>query len=132
MGHSVFSVLILPALLLAAPALAAFEGAPAAPASVGGFQGPSYGPAAVDTVAKALKAKDDTPCVLEGHIVSSGPERERYIFKDSTGQMVIELDDDLFAGRTVTPSSIIRIYGELDTRFARDAEVEVERFDILK
>lgn len=125
---------LLPALvfLLAGPAHAAFEGAPAAPASAGGFQGPSYGPSAVDTVAKALKAKDDTPCVLEGYIVSSGPERERYIFKDSTGQMVIELDDDLFTGRTVTPSNLVRLYGEVDTRFARDAEVEVDRFDILR
>lgn len=118
-------------LLLAAPAHAAFEGG-AAPASSGGFQGPAHGPAAVNTVAEALKAKDDTPCVLQGSIVASGPEHERYIFKDSTGQMVIELDGDLFVGRTVTPSNVIRIYGEVDTRFARDAEVEVDRFDIIK
>ena len=125
---------LLPAflLLLAAPAHAAFEGTPATPAPAGGFQGPSFGPSAVNTVDKALKAKDDTPCVLEGSIVASASERERYIFKDSSGQIVIELDDDLFVGRTVTPSNVIRIYGEVDTRFSRDAEVEVDRFDILK
>lgn len=118
------------ALLFAVPAHAAFEGGQPAPA--GGFKGPAHGPAAVDTVAKALKANDDSPCVLVGNIIASGPEREHYIFKDSTGQIVIELDDDLFAGRTVTPEHKVRIYGEVDTRFATDSEVEVDRFDILK
>lgn len=118
------------ALLFAVPAHAAFEGGPAAPS--GGFKGPSHGPAAVDTVAKALKAQDDSPCVLVGSIIASASEREHYIFKDSTGQIVIELDDDLFAGRTVTPADRLRIHGEVDTRFAADPEVEVDRFDILK
>jgi len=118
-------------LLLVAPASAAFEGGPAAPAQQGGFKGPGA-QTAVDTVAKALKAKDETPVVLEGRILSAGPEREEYVFQDATGKIVIELDDELFHGRTVTPGNVVRIWGEVDTKLARDSEVEVDRFDIVK
>ena len=116
--------------VLAAPAFAAFEG-PAATAQPGGFKGP--GTAAVaDTVAKALEARDESPVVLEGRIVSAAKEHEEYVFQDKTGKIVIELDDDLFHGRTVTPENTIRIWGEVDTKFGRDSEVEVDRFEIVK
>ena len=55
-------------LALAFPAMAAqggFQGPGQAP---GGFQGPTSGVQA-DTVAKALKAWDDAPVMLTGHIV---------------------------------------------------------------
>ena len=120
------------ALLLATPAVAAFEAGPAAaPAQAGGFKGPGA-KAAVDTVAKALKAADESPVMLEGRILSAGPEHEEYVFQDKTGKIVIEIDDDLFHGRTVTPENVIRIWGEVDTKLARDSEVEVDRFDIVK
>jgi len=116
-------------LLLSAPALAAFEGGPKAPD--GGFKGPAV-KAEVDTVAKALKARDESPCVLEGRILSAGPEHEEYVFQDATGKLIIELDDELFQGRTVTPENVIRIWGEVDTKFGRDSEVEVDRFEIVE
>ena len=123
---------IVPALtlLLSAPALAAGEGGPA-PAQPGGFSGPGAQPA-VDSVAKALKAKDEAPVVLEGCIVSAGPEREEYVFQDATGKIVIEIDDELFHGRTVTPENVVRIWGEVDAKLARDSEVEVDRFEIIQ
>ena len=118
-------------LVLATPAFAAFESGSAAPAQAGGFQGPGAA-ASVDTVAKALKAQDESPAVLEGRILSAAKEREEYVFQDKTGKIIIELDDDLFHGRTVTPENTIRIWGEVDTKFGRDSEVEVDRFEIVK
>ena len=117
-------------LVLAAPAFAAFEG-PAATAQPGSFKGPGA-VAAVDTVAKALEARDESPVVLEGRIVSAAKEHEEYVFQDRTGKIIIELDDELFHGRTVTPENTIRIWGEVDTKFGRDSEVEVDRFEIVK
>ena len=118
-------------LLLATPAFAAFEAGPAASAQAGGFKGPGAA-TTVDTVAKALKAKDESPVTLEGRIISAGPKHEEYVFQDNTGKIVIEIDDDLFHGRTVTPENVIRIWGEVDTKVARESEVEVDRFDIIK
>ena len=70
--------------------------------------------------------------MLEGRIVSAAKEHEEYVFQDRTGKIIIELDDELFHGRTVTPENTIRIWGEVDTKFGRDSEVEVDRFEIVK
>jgi len=113
-------------LVLSVPASAAFV----PNAQFGGFRGPSA-QINVDTVAKALEAHDEAPCVLEGRIVSTAPKRSGYLFQDKTGQIVIELQDKLFQGRIVTPENTIRIYGEVETKHSRASEVDVERFEIL-
>ena len=118
------------ALVLAAPAFAAFEG-PAASGQPGSFKGPGA-VAVADTVAKALEARDETPVELEGRIISAAKEHEEYVFQDRTGTIIIELDDELFHGRTVTPENTIRIWGEVDTKLGRNSEVEVDRFEIVK
>jgi uncharacterized protein (TIGR00156 family) len=69
--------------------------------------------------------------VLEGRILSAAKEHEEYVFQDKTGKIIIELDDDLFQGRTVTPETVIRIWGEVDTKLGRDSEVEVDRFVLI-
>ena len=69
--------------------------------------------------------------MLEGRIISAGPKRNGYVFQDSTGSIVIDLEGKLFHGRTVTPENTVRIYGEVDTKHSRASEVDVERFEIL-
>ena len=113
-------------LILTAPASAAVVGS----SNFGGFKGPDTA-VDVDTVAKALQAKDESPVILEGNIISAGPKRDGYIFQDSTGKITIALEGRLFQGRTVTPEHTVRIYGEVDAKQSRDSEVEVERFEIL-
>lgn len=122
------SWMLLFALLFSVPAQAAYEGPSQ---KKGGFQGPSATPV-VSTVAQAQKAGDDTRCVLEGHIISQGPEHEVYQFKDETGTMAVEIDDDLFAGRTVTPQTLVRLHGEVDTKLVGDPEIDVDAFEIVK
>ena len=113
-------------LILTAPASAAIVGS----SNFGGFKGPDTA-VDVDTVAKALQAKDESPVILEGNIISAGPKRDGYVFQDSTGKITIALEGRLFQGRTVTPEHTVRIYGEVDAKQSRDSEVEVERFEIL-
>ena len=119
--------ILIPALavVLAVPAFASFESRPAS----GGFQGPSL--ASIDTVAEALKARDDSRCVLEGRIIASTNKAEHYVFQDGTGKIVVELEDDVFQGRTITPDSRIRIHGEVENHYLQDAKVEAERLEIL-
>ena len=113
-------------LILTAPASAAIVGS----SNFGGFKGPDTA-VDVDTVAKALQAKDESPVILEGNIISAGPKRDGYVFQDSTGKITIALEGRLFQGRTVTPEHTVRIYGEVDAKQSRDSEVEVERFELL-
>ncbi len=119
-------------LLLAAPGWAATggfqSGAPAAGA--GGFQGPG-GQARVTTVAQAKSARDDAPVVLTGHIVSRAEgDHERYLFRDSTGEIVVDIDDKLFMGRTVTPETTVRLFGEVDKELMERTKIDVKSFEI--
>ena len=99
---------------------------------LGGFQGPTSGVQA-DTVAKALKAWDDAPVMLTGHIVErvAGSD-DKYNFRDATGTIVVEIDHEVFAGRTVTPADRVRLSGKLDKEMMDPTKVDVKVLEILK
>ena len=111
----IFSFLLL-AMMLSVPALAAqADGTVPDPAAAPGYQGPSasyggfQGPTGGtdnNTVAKALKAWDESPVVLTGNIV--------------------------FWGKTVTPANTVRIAGEVDKEMFEATKIDVKFLEILK
>lgn len=120
-------------LALCTPALAAFEGPAAAVPTKDAVRSAAVSAASVSTVAQALNAPDDAYCVLEGNIISHAPRgHERYIFQDATGKMTVEIDDKLFAGRTVTPQDKVRLHGEIDLKKRGDRELDVDVLEVLK
>lgn len=100
----------------------------AAQAPRGGFQGPGL---SVMTVAEALKAADDTPVKLEGKIEKSLGD-EKYLLKDASGTVTIEIDDDDWRGVTVTPNDTVEIEGEVDKNMFRSTEIDVDRISVKK
>ncbi len=76
----------------------------------GGFEGPGL---ATSTVAEALKMKDDQAVVLKGHI-EKALGGDKYSFKDETGTIVVEIDEDDWRGVTVKPDNLVQISGEID------------------
>lgn len=94
----------------------------------GGFQGPDL---PVMTVAEALKVSDDTPVKLAGKIEKS-LGNEKYLFKDATGTITIEIDDDDWRGVTATPDSELIIEGEVDKDMFRDTEIDVDIVTLKK
>ncbi|MCR5259171.1 MAG: NirD/YgiW/YdeI family stress tolerance protein [Desulfovibrio sp.] len=118
-------------LLLASPAFADFQGGQG-PAQGGGFQGPGGGGSA-STVAQAKRAFDDSWVVLTGHILRrAGGDHEHYIFKDNTGEILVDIDDKYFMGRTVTPQNLVRISGEVDKEFVERTKIDVKQLEILQ
>lgn len=98
----------------------------------GGFQGPSTG-VNVDTVAKARSAWDDTPVSLTGNIISHLPgTKDKYMFRDSTGEIMVDIDWEVFAGRNVTPQNTVRIMGEVDTSRKKPTKIDVKYLEITK
>ncbi len=87
----------------------------------GGFDGPSL---KVSTVQMAKTMRDNTPVVLEGYIEKSIGD-EKYMFKDATGTIVVEIDDDKWRGITVTPKDKIEISGEVEKDWA-SVEIDVK------
>lgn len=81
----------------------------------GGFKGP--GPA-VKTVQEVMQLKDDTPVTLKGRIIERLGD-ERYTFKDATGTIVVDIDDEDWKGLEVTPEMDIIIEGEVDKKRSR-------------
>lgn len=112
---------------LAMPAMAAPGGK-----APGGFSGPVSG-AQADTVAKALTLSDDAPVVLTGNIVSQvAGSKDKFIFKDASGEVRMEIERKVFAGQTVTPQDTVRIIGKVDKDLGKDVEIEAKMLEIVK
>ena len=108
------------------PAFAAFTGP-------GGSASNTDRSATIKSAAQVANAQDDAPCLLEGYIVErvSG-HNDKYNFKDATGSVVVEIDEELFRGRDIGPSDKVRLSGEVDTKTFRDSQVEVDWLEIVK
>ena len=95
-----------------------------------GFEGPGVA-ATVTRAADVLGAQDDAPCVLEGHIVEKLPRRKnRYLFEDHSGKVIVEIKNDVFGHLTVTPRDKVRLLGHIDWNRERTNEVQVEALAI--
>lgn len=81
--------------------------------------------AKVTTVAKAKRAYDNTPASISGYIVKQIDE-DTFIFKDSTGQIQIDVDDEVWAGLNINAKNKVRIYGEVDKDDGR-TQINVRR-----
>lgn len=91
------------------------------------FQGP--GAETATTAVEARKASDDTMVSLTGHVVNQIGDDD-YTFRDSSGEIQIEIDDDLWKGREITPDTTIRIIGEVDRKLW-GVKIDVDSFEIL-
>ncbi|NBC14084.1 MAG: NirD/YgiW/YdeI family stress tolerance protein [Gammaproteobacteria bacterium] len=91
------------ALAVATPALAQFSG----PSIQGGEA----------TVAAALDAQLGSYHTLEGSIVSHLRD-DYYLFRDSTGEIRVEIAPGRFEGRQIGPEDTVRIMGEVDRGIA--------------
>lgn len=90
--------------------------------AAGGFTGP--GPSVV-TVEQAKSMSDDTNVTLRGYITQSLGD-EKYLFKDDTGTITVEIDDDDWRGLQVGPTDLVEIQGEVDKEWTR-TEIDVDR-----
>ena len=97
------------------------------PQQAGGFQGPGLAPS---SVAEALKLNDDTPVVLVCQIEKSLGD-EKYLFKDASGSVTVEIDNEDWRGVTVTPKDTIVIQGEIDKDFFK-TEIDVDSVALKK
>ena len=60
-----------------------------------------------------------TPCQLEGYIVerASGnidDAHKKYVFRDDSGTVIVEIEKHVFAGREITPQLLVRLHGEVE------------------
>lgn len=86
------------------------------------FQGPTIAPV---SVADAKKLSDDTAVILVGNI-EKDLGGEKYLFRDKTDSVTLDIDNDKWNGVTITPSDTIEIRGEVDKEFM-NVEIDVDQ-----
>ncbi|MBJ9984823.1 NirD/YgiW/YdeI family stress tolerance protein [Acinetobacter sp. S40] len=82
-------------------------------------------PTKISSVKQALSFKDDTPVKLKGQVVKSLGD-EKYQFRDSTGTITIDVDDELWQGRAISPTTTVTLIGEVDIDHKPLKRVEID------
>lgn len=78
----------------------------------------------VSRVAALKNMPDDSYVVLEGRIEKQ-VRREHYIFRDVSGSIEVEIDDDVWRGVNVSPRDKVRLTAEIDQDW-NGTEVDVK------
>ncbi len=87
----------------------------------GGFSGP--GPQ-IMTIKEASQQADDTWVTLKGNIIHHGGD-EKYTFRDASGQGIVEIEDDAWAGQHIVPTDTVELITKVDKDWGH-VELEVE------
>lgn len=100
----------------------------------GGFGGPVAqsgftGTTSTVTVEQAKQLPDDAWVTLRGNITQRLTE-DNYIFKDSTGEIQVDIDHDKWLGQKVSPTDLVEITGEVDKDWSK-TEIDVKRIIVL-
>jgi len=94
------------------------------------FVGPGAKSIQTITAKEALELADDSKVALQGTLVKQTAE-EHYLFKDQSGEVMVEIEDEDFRQVTVTPEDNIRITGEIDKEWT-ETKIDVERIELIK
>ena len=67
----------------------------------------------VSTVQDAQNMNEDVMVVLQGNI-SKRLKKDKYLFNDNTGEIVVEIEGYAWNGQDVSPTDMVTIVGEID------------------
>lgn len=85
----------------------------------------------LDTVAQVFQhGHDDQTVTLTGHIVKK-LGREKYLFKDGTGEIVLEIEKEAMPAADFDDKTRVQITGEIDKDFPGHIEIEVRSIKLL-
>lgn len=77
------------------------------------------------TVKQALMLADDTRVQLKGYVVKAIGD-EKYEFRDATGSITVDIDNELWGGREISEKTPITIIGEVDVDYKPMKHVEID------
>ncbi len=77
------------------------------------------------TVAQAKTLKDDSKVIIQGQLVRSLGD-EKYEFKDKTGSITVDIDNDKWNGKPVNANTRVTLVGEIDVDHFPKKTVELD------
>lgn len=81
--------------------------------------------ASLTTAAKAKDLKDDSWVKLRGNITERLSD-DRYVFRDASGTVNVEIDNKRWNGQTISPQDKVEIQGKVDKDW-NEFEIEVKQ-----
>lgn len=82
-------------------------------------------PTTVKTIKQALAAQDETPVELRGHVVKAKGD-EKYEFRDNSGVITVDIDDDLWQGHPIAANTVVTLIGKVDIDYKPTKRVEID------
>ena len=79
----------------------------------GGFQDNGSSATSATAVKEALRMRDESYVTIRGNIVKRLTD-DKYLFRDATGEIVVDIDNEDWAGVTVGPDDTVELSGEID------------------
>jgi uncharacterized protein (TIGR00156 family) len=93
------------------------------------YTGPGAGTAA-STVADARAQRDDHPVVLRGTLIAK-LGHERYQFRDASGQIEVEIDDEDMPPQAVGADTVVELRGKVDTHRFKPTDIDVDHVTVV-
>jgi uncharacterized protein (TIGR00156 family) len=75
-------------------------------------------------------AKSDQNVSLRGEIVSQ-QARNQYLLTDGTGNVLVEINDELLKGNRLAPGTEVEVEGRVDLRLLKDPKVDARQLTVL-
>lgn len=84
----------------------------------------------VSKVSDVQNMADDSMVYVQGYIIQSLGD-ENYVFQDDSGQINVEIDDDLMNSASVTPETVVWIAATIDKDTGQPTSLEAEEIQFL-
>ena len=91
---------------------------------------PALAPQPVTTVAAANDAADDTPVVLQGFVVKKLNNDDKYEFKDASGTITVEIDNEDLPAVAFNDKTKVKLTGEVEKNLM-SREIDVDLVEII-
>jgi uncharacterized protein (TIGR00156 family) len=101
-----------------------------APFASAQYFGPGAQGSAHNVKAVLANPVDDHYVVLRGSLTSQVGS-EKYMFSDGSGEIRVEIDEDVFPRHRIGPETVVELYGEVEKDFMQSPEIDVDRLLIV-
>ena len=94
----------------------------------GGFKGSDVD-STIKTVSQVKDEQDDAWVTVKGNITKK-LSKDKYLFKDSTGEIVVEIDSKYWQGVEVSEKDVVELSGEVDKDYFKDGKLSKIKLDV--
>jgi len=121
-GKNLAAAVAVFATVLSAASFAQFTG----PSAAGGTRASAQ----ETTAAGIATAREGSNVTLTGNVVAH-VRGDHFTFRDASGEVRVEIDDDIWRGRKIAPETRVRLVGEVD-RDRRGRYVDVDALEVVQ